>query len=276
MRSTWGVFVNTSDGFADCWEPYFKLFSKYWPNFEGSIYLNTEKMDYCFPNLNIIALKVLKDFKNNKKSWSHCLLAAIDLIEEDIVLQTFEDCFLIDYVNHTEIAKLVNIMIKEDLTFIGLGGNNGPYFKTEYTGLLGVEKGDPYRINTQPSLWNIRKIKKFIKKHESPWFFEVYGSERTKYFHDKIYAIDEDYYGGEFTLFPNLEGLRRGKWEKNGIVDIFRNNNIDIDYSIRGFYGEPEKKPNFIKRITVKHVCHKLLTKSQIYAYKFKAIWQKK
>jgi len=269
------VFVNTSDGFEDCWDPYFNLFSKYWSDFKGNVYLNTENKNFNFAGVNVVALKVQQGLEK-RKTWSQCLLDAFDKIEEDIIFQTFEDCFLQDYVNQAEIEKLVNIMIEEDLTFIGLGGNNGPYLKTDYPGLLEVEKGDPYRINTQPSLWNIRKMKKFIKKHENPWFFEVYGSERTKYFSDKFYSIDEDYYGGEFTLFPNLEGLRRGKWEQNGIVDIFKANNIDIDYSIRGFYEEPVKKPHFIKNITAKHVYHKLLAKFQIYAYKLKVIWDKK
>ena len=45
------IFVNTSDNFEDCWEPFFKLFKLYWPDcpypivlslwfnhFSGSIY----------------------------------------------------------------------------------------------------------------------------------------------------------------------------------------------------------------------------------------------
>ena len=40
------VLVNSSDGFEDCWDPFFKLFDKYWPNCNAPIILNTEKKTY--------------------------------------------------------------------------------------------------------------------------------------------------------------------------------------------------------------------------------------
>ncbi len=37
------VFINTSDNFEDCWDPFFKLFRLYWPDCPYKIVLNTEK-----------------------------------------------------------------------------------------------------------------------------------------------------------------------------------------------------------------------------------------
>lgn len=52
----YSVLVNTCDKFEDCWNPFFQLFSLYWQDYKGTIYLNTEK-DYSFDGLDIIPVK---------------------------------------------------------------------------------------------------------------------------------------------------------------------------------------------------------------------------
>jgi hypothetical protein len=54
----YSILVNTCDKFEDCWDPFFKLFKFYWPDYTGTIYLNTEYKDYSFEGLTIVSLKV--------------------------------------------------------------------------------------------------------------------------------------------------------------------------------------------------------------------------
>jgi len=59
------IFVNTSDNFEDCWDPFFKLFSIFWPNCPFPIVLNTETKDYSYPGLNIRCTKVAQGEKED-------------------------------------------------------------------------------------------------------------------------------------------------------------------------------------------------------------------
>jgi hypothetical protein len=95
----YALFVNTCDKFEDCWDPFFKLFAVYWPDFEGTIYLNTEYKEYTYENLNIVAVQgALKNNipKTERATWSECLKWAMETIEEDVVLYLQEDYFFKD------------------------------------------------------------------------------------------------------------------------------------------------------------------------------------
>ena len=96
------ILVNTTDSFEDCWMPFFKLFTTFWPNFDGNIYLNTEKKSFEFSGLNIISIQ------NGMigSPWAKCLEQAIHAIEEDTILYMQEDYFLRECVNHKHILEL--------------------------------------------------------------------------------------------------------------------------------------------------------------------------
>ena len=53
----YSILINTCDKFDDCWDPFFKLWSLYWTDCSGKIYLNTEYKDYSYPKLNITTIK---------------------------------------------------------------------------------------------------------------------------------------------------------------------------------------------------------------------------
>ena len=87
----YSILINTCDNFEVCWIPFFKLFKKFWPNYKGKIYLNTELKEYQHSGLNIISIK------NEKlgKKWSQCLKYALEFIDEEYILYMQEDYFLL-------------------------------------------------------------------------------------------------------------------------------------------------------------------------------------
>lgn len=242
MRNNFSILVNTCDAFEDCWEPFFKLFSKFWPDYRQKIYLNTETKDYHYNDLEIISTKIATFYDKSNLTWSECLLKAFDIIDTDIFLLFFEDNFLVDFVKQDLIEKLVDIMLSEDITYIGLGGNQPPFHETAYELLVMVDQKANYRINTSPSLWNIKKMRKYIRKHENPWQFEIYGTRRAHLIKDKIYSINPKFCNPEKAILPFIEGMRKGKWVEEEVVDLFRRNSIEIDLSKRGFYDRSRKK----------------------------------
>jgi hypothetical protein len=247
-RTEYSILVNTTDSFEDCWDPYFKLFAKYWPNFNGKIYLNTEFKDYHYSSLDITALKVGKYLKRGKLTWSECLLKAMELIETETILFLLDDLFIIDYVNNSNFEKLVDIHINNDFTYLGLGGNSGPFHNTNFEDIYRIDQNAEFRISALPSIWNINRMKKYIRKNENPWQFEVYGSKRAHYIEDKFYAINENTLGKNTIIkYPSRTGIVRGKWQRQ-MVDIFKTNSIYMDFNKRGFW-DPYEKRTFIEKI---------------------------
>jgi len=253
------VFVNSTDSYSDCWEPFFKLFKKLWKDYDGHIYLNTEEKEYQYEGLNIIPTKVAKFKDRNKLTWSECLLYAFDQIDTDIILYLQEDYFLKAEVNHQKMLELVDLMRKHDLTYINISdsGNKGPFSPSSlHEDLWEVSQQDKYRISTQASLWNIRKMRKYIRKHENPWQFEYYGNIRARRRKDAFYAVNRDRYNRNYQpIFPyDPTGIVMRKWVREIVVDLFDKNDITVDFTERGFYDREKDKKRFPKKPFLKKV----------------------
>ena len=70
MKADYAILINSTDSFEDCWHPFFKLFSKFWPNYEGKIYLNTETKDFKYHELDIVCIKNNISPPAKKNTWS--------------------------------------------------------------------------------------------------------------------------------------------------------------------------------------------------------------
>src|SRR5208283_3763377 len=89
-----GVFVNTSDGFQDCWPAFFDLFQLYVGSLcSGPVYLNTERAEFTDMRGSIYCTKVWPETEANRPSWSQCLRRGLDLVQEDYILYLQEDYF---------------------------------------------------------------------------------------------------------------------------------------------------------------------------------------
>ena len=47
------MLVSSCDAYADCWDPFFALFAKFWQSPRPVIYLNTETRQFEDPRLDI-------------------------------------------------------------------------------------------------------------------------------------------------------------------------------------------------------------------------------
>ena len=190
--SEYALFINTCDKFEDCWDPFFKLFAVYWPNFNGTIYLNTEYKNYKYNGLNIISLKVCE--KNNipktqRATWSQCLQWAMKLIEEDIVLYMQEDYFIKDVVKNELVEKYVNLIKNNSkincihLTDQAVKSKG----QSNFSNLDIVELNQRYRVSCQAALWRKAELLDLVREYEDAWEFEEFGSMRSA-------LLKKDYY----------------------------------------------------------------------------------
>lgn len=240
------VLLNTCDSFSDCWYPFFKLWSKFFPDHSLKIILNTETKDFTFDGLNIENLHLFRG--KEKPSFGEQMNAYLDYVDTPFVLTMLDDFFLnkpvdikriercIDFLKSTnDAAQIYFTSVIDDKNFPVKGYE-------EY-----VEKNHiaPYKVNTMGGIWKKDMLKKYSIDKATPWEWEVFGTILTFDTKDRFFAqarnvepimsykripekMKEEY------NYPQLWGIVRGKWVVESVDELFKENGIDIDYSVRG------------------------------------------
>ena len=242
----YSIFINTTDKFEDAWYPFFKLFKKYWPDFEGKIYLNTEYKDFQFPGLNIIAVKnCSKNNDSHQTSWSQSLIRALNSIDTDIILYMQEDYFLNGYVKNDLIVKYVLMMKTHNICCLHLTdqNNKGPFSQSDVNDLWTIGQKNKYLISCQAALWRKNFLSKYVRYWESPWQFEKNGTKRANVLKDEFYTVSREIYKIKVNeIIPYIfTGIVQGRWNEE-VIDLFKENNISVDYTKRGLLKEGKRK----------------------------------
>lgn len=233
------ILVNTSDSFEDCWEPFFTLFARYWPDCKYPVVLNTETKDFSYTGFDITSSRVARG-ETRRLTWSQCLARCLDQIETPYVFYLQEDYFLEAPVKTDILESLLSEMRsgKADVIRVMECGGSGPWHPTENPLLWEVDRRAKYRIALQAALWRRSTLRSHVRKHESPWQLEYFGSARARRRSDeKVLCVNRDlFHGAGKEVFPYTPtGVVSGKWERHVVEPLFASHNIDIDFSIRGF-----------------------------------------
>ena len=236
------IFVNTSDNFDDCWDPFFKLFKLYWPDCPYPIVLNTELKDYSYEGLNIKCTKVSLG-EHKKLGWSECLMRALDGIDSTYILYLQEDYFLEAPVKSDLLIELLNEMKARAIFSLVFSGGVGPWNPMESSLICEVDKAAKWRLSLQAGLWKKSILRSLLRKHETPWQLESYGSFRTKKFRGNFCSVNRDHYIGDgVEIFPyKATGIVAGRWVKDIVQPLFDKHEISVDFSRRGFHNPKMK-----------------------------------
>jgi len=154
MSSKITIIVNTYDKFEDCWDPFFILFSKFWPTCNYTIVLTTYNKQYEFRNLNIISTQVENHF-NYEPAWSETLMFTLEkYVKSDLVLLLLDDFFISNNVDEITIKKCIEIMTEKNYSNITLTNHDSSRIshRTDCSLLNKIDDKSPYRITTSPSL----------------------------------------------------------------------------------------------------------------------------
>jgi len=234
------ILVNSSDGFSDCWEPFFKLFTLYWPNCKVKILLNTETADWSFPGLDLYCTRVAIGCK--KLTWSECLIRALDQIDTPLLLYFQEDYFLERFVDVHLVQEFASMM-GEDVTIKHIGlthfGSGPPFHLISDSRLWKIDQKSRYRISTQAGLWRTETLRSYLKPDENGWMFEILGSARAKKRHECFLTVNRDIFCPAITpIFQYTHtGIIKGKWHPN-MPSLFNKHNIKMDFQKRGIHQE--------------------------------------
>ena len=238
------IFISSSDAYSDLWPLFFDLFTKYWPEYVGEIYLNTENKLYSHPNLNIICTQV-----GNQNSFGVTFRKGLDLVPTDNVMLIMIDYMFMGKVADTKIEEYFNFFLKKDLDSLCLTYQEYPNTKpTEQTELVLVQAPAPYiMFSYQIAFWKKAMLYQMALPHENPWSSEWFGTKRAEKMNIKMAAITDEKYN---PIPYNLAGcLHKGKWLGDAIEHL-KSIDYAVDFSVRGFYQEPQR--TIKNRISIK------------------------
>lgn len=241
------IIVYSSDGYEDCWDPFFKLLKKNFPLDDSyEIILLTNTKDYQYPGLKINTMANGLD-----TSWSKRLKIGINKSENDIIFLIGDDFFLLKKVNKDLFNQQLKLIIENsEVDHIRLLHKPNK-FKSSPSPFPFLDKIDlktKYRFLYAPSLWKKESLLQYLVDFESPFMSEKMGNYRSKILKHGFYCMSDDFkkkYGNMYSCGTSGV-IIKGKWAK-WAVPVFKEKDLDIDVSIRGIREESEKKGSILK-----------------------------
>jgi hypothetical protein len=248
------ILVNSSDGFEDCWAPFFTLLHAQWPECSYPILLNTETKDWHFPKPNMRASRVASS-EGNRLTWSECLIRAVDQIETPLLLYFQEDYFIERPIRKEVIDQAIKLMLSEpEIGHIALTkhGSFGPFEHYPVPGFSKIRQNARYRISTQAGLWRPDVLRSYLDSKENGWMFEIFGTWRAHKRKDLFLVADFGLEKGGPAIDYVHTGIIKGKWHPL-ISELFEKYGIEVDFSRRGLYSPPPaliRKWEVIRKLT--------------------------
>ena len=120
--------------------------------------------------------------------------------------------------------------------------------------IVEVDKRAKWRLSLQAALWEKSLLRTLIRKHETPWQLESYGSFRTRRLKQRICSVNRQIFSGAGNeVFPYTPtGVVAGRWVRDVVEPLFKKHGINIDFSIRGFHvrgHRVKKRKAFLLRL---------------------------
>lgn len=233
------IFVSSSDNYSDIWDVFFDMFIKFWPEFNGKIYLQTQEKEYRHEGLNIICTKV-----GRRKGFGATLRAGLDKVKEENILFIMIDYLFMGKVDDKKISEYYEFFKTKNCDTLRLKGDGIPHFEnTENRDIVHCLPPAPHRFfSYQLAFWEKSSLVLMALPHETPWSSEYYGDKRAHLLHYSVFSVRDE------SLTPikyDARGcLHRGKWLDNA-VDFLKEANYLIDFSKRGFYDDDYKKDHW-------------------------------
>ncbi len=235
------IIINSCDSYDDLWIPFFTLFKKYW-NPEGfRILLNTESKDFSFDGLVIECVHPEKP----EDPYGKRMLNVLSKVTTPYVIPLLDDYFIRKPVNISLIDNIIKWMDQDKRIAYFNCDCTPTYYDYEvdtYPGFKRLPRGNEYVLNMQTAVWRTKKLLKYWRPQVSPWEWELHTNiiaARSRY--DKFYCVSDPKNGFcNYGYSFNGMGVYRGKWVKEDVVTLFQKENINVDFSKRGFLSSEE------------------------------------
>ena len=246
-RCHYTLVICTCDAYEDTWSPLFTLFRKYWPGLDATIVLNTETKAYRHDGFNISCPELYRDHPNPQTiPWSKRLRDTLNqAVSTELVMLFLDDFYLRAPVDTQGLDICLRMMQgNQRLANLQLFPCPRPYTPLEeYPWIVNRSKKAPYLFSLQAGLWRKQRLLHFLRDHESPWYFERWGSRRGRRYPDDFYAVVGDNgIPAVFDYWPSMQGLSKGMWLPK-TPELFAKEHIELDLYRRGVMPMGWKAP---------------------------------
>lgn len=236
------ILVLSSDGYSDCWEPFFNLLHKNFSECENhEIILSTNSVEYVHPTLDIRTIT----HKNNTP-WSKRFKDSVISAKNDIILVLVEDDFLRSRMDSKLMNEFISLMKSNDeIDHLRLLStfDRTKMKSSKYENIEEIEGRTKLRLTYLPALWKKKVLLKYLVDYESPFMSEKIGDFKSRIHKDGFYAVSRDFVDKNGQFYNGMASgvLFRGKWAE-WTIPFFKENNINIDFKKRGFATEEFRK----------------------------------
>ena len=181
MGSSIPLIVSSCDKCSDLWQSFFYLVKKNWPDFDRRVYLCTDSETFAYDEFDIACPLRMQ----SGSTWSENLMTLLKRMDEDHVLLMLEDFWLKEKVDEVQLRQCEEIIKNNpSVGFICLVYQLDPSSEnprsSNYPNLIEYGRNTPYRVTTQAGLWRRDYLLSLLRKHESAWWFEMFGSKRSR------------------------------------------------------------------------------------------------
>jgi len=234
QMNNYSIFISSSDACSDLWPVFFDLFYKYWPQYKGHIYLNTENKTYQHPHLNIICTNVGK-----QSSFGKTFRKGLDKVKTDDILLLMIDFIFMGDVNDDKISEYFKHFKDYNLDSICLYYQNYRELeKTSSEDIVNVIPPSKDMFSFQTAFWKKNMLYEMALPHENPWTSEWFGTKRANKMNLKLACLAKNI---ALPINYDLAGcLHKGQWLENA-KEHLESINYKIDYNKRGYYIRPER-----------------------------------
>ena len=244
------IVVSSCDKYSDIWDSFFYLLKKYWPDCKYNILLNTETLKYSYPGLSIVVV----NYDKPNSSWTERLANTVKQATSNQILLLLDDFFLCDYVDSSAIANCVKWLNNDSkIATFTLWAHGIDGIECEYKGFERRPNDGKLKVPAIAGVWNKSKLLSYLSHDENPWQWEINASDRSNQTSDEFYVMEFDPNCIEPYIFPynfRKYGLIGGKWTPES-AEFFKQNNMKMDFSTRGFYDESMQvlTPSFVAAV---------------------------
>lgn len=236
------IIVSSCDLYKDAWNPFFRLLEANWKDHPQKIYLVTETEEYTDVSLNV------KCIHSASPLWSNRIINALKQIDEEYIWFFLEDFFLEEEVNEEIINNATSIITSSnDIGVIKFIPNVSDrwYDKNQVVGdfFSIIPEEFSARSNLMVSLYKKDYFLKLLRKNETPWDFEKFGTYRSRRYSEKVIVQNNS----TKLAFPyNYQikygyGISAKRWLKNN-KQLFEKYDIEVDFENLGWYQGNEKE----------------------------------
>ncbi len=159
------------------------LFNKFWPEAEVH-YLGFSCPSFNFYNKNHHFHSLAPKQEGGANKWTRYIHNFLSKIDDKHIIFMIDDYWLCDFPNFDMLKLAKNTIVgnkkvgRFDLTFDSQVEGNIYNIKNFKNNKICVKDPKaPYRVSTQPAIWNVEYLLELMNNNWSPWQFEIMGTD---------------------------------------------------------------------------------------------------